>query len=98
MAEKKIPSEWGKEPSHPGKALLQGFEYAHPKMDHIRIRVMPGNPNSEFPNSRKSYVRQTIHNKPIDRHGNIVDKYSKEAHIPLDEYKFTNFWKNHDKK
>lgn len=98
LADEKIPRGWGKEASDPAKAKWQGFEYAHPDRDYIRIRVMPGNPNSKHLNSRKPYVRQTINKQPVDRDGNIVRKRSNEAHIPLDEYQFTEFWKKYDKR
>jgi hypothetical protein len=96
----KIPDDWvpiaSKTMKKEGK--LQGIEYIHPDNREIRIRVMPGNPNSQFPNSRKPYVRQTVNNKDLDRNGRIVDRESEASHIPLDEYQFFEFWKGHEKK
>ncbi len=96
---KGIPHNWGKKVSKPKDGdKLQGFEYLNLNNEEIRIRVMPGDPSSQFPTSRKPYIRQTIGDKAIDHHGNIVPRKSEAAHIPLDEYKFSKFWKDHDKK
>ncbi len=76
----------------PGKRTFQGLEYTHPDNNHIKIRVMPGDPNSKFPNSKKTYVRQTISGQSIDLNGNKVDEHTNEAHIPLDQWQFTKFW------
>jgi hypothetical protein len=93
----KIPDDWVPVASRAMKkeGKLQGIEYIHPDDKEIRIRVMPGDPNSQFPNSRKPYVRQTVNNKDFDRHGNVVDKQSEASHIPLEEYEFFEFWKGH---
>ncbi len=96
----KIPDDWipvaSKAMKKEGK--LQGIEYIHPDDKEIRIRVMPGDPNAKYPNSRNPYVRQTVNNKDFDRHGNVVDRQSGESHIPLEEYKFIEFWKGHETK
>ena len=96
---KGIPKDWGKKASKSKDGdKLQGFEYHHPDSEEIRIRVMPGDPNAKYPNSRKPYVRQSVNNKDFDRHGKIVDPESEAAHIPLNEYKFIKFWQGHGKK
>jgi hypothetical protein len=96
---KGIPEDWGSKPSKAKKGdKLQGFEYRHPDDKEIRIRVMPGDPNAKYPNSRKPYVRQSVNNKDFDRHGRAVDAESEASHIPLEEYKFFEFWKTNEKK
>lgn len=96
---KGIPEDWGSKPSKVKKGdKLQGFEYRHPDDKEIRIRVMPGDPNAKYPNSRKPYVRQSVNNKDFDRRGQIVDAESEASHIPLEEYKFFEFWKTNEKK
>ncbi len=98
--DKNIPDNWSVKVSKvkPRVDKNQGLEYIHPKHDDVRVRVMPGDPNSQFQNSRVPYVRQTIGNKSIDQNGNVILKRSEESHIPLTEYEFKNFWKNHGKK
>jgi hypothetical protein len=96
---KGIPEDWGAKPSKVKKGnKLQGFEYRHPDNKEIRIRVMPGDPNARHPNSRRPYVRQSVNNKDFDRHGRVVDAESEASHIPLEEYKFFEFWKTNEKK
>ncbi len=82
----------------PGAEKTQGLEYINPADNNVRIRVMPGNPNSRFPNSREPYVRQTVNKDSVSKHGNIVSRSSDDAHIPLKDFKFKIFWKNHVKK
>ena len=57
---------------------------------HIHIRVMPGKPHIPFPHQQKPYVMQMKSGKAIDKLGNLVDKRSPEAHIPIDEFIFRN--------
>lgn len=98
--EKKLPDDWRVKASRIDKAegKHQGLEFIHPENDHIRVRVMPGNPNAEWSSSRKPYVQQKAHGKYIDQHGRIVDKESEGAHIPLTGYEFKDFWSAYGKK
>ena len=47
---------------------------------------MPGKPYSPNPHQQKPYVIQRLHNKALDKFGNLVDPKSPEAHIPIDEF------------
>lgn len=49
---------------------------------------MPGDPNSQFPNSQVPYVRHTKDGNALDVNGNVVSKNTPEAHIPLSEFKW----------
>ncbi|MEQ1664387.1 MAG: hypothetical protein ABL927_03325, partial [Bdellovibrionales bacterium] len=60
--------------------------------------VSPGDPTSIYPNSQGPYVIQTIQGRSYDKFGDKVLTTSNDAHIPLDEYKFVNFWGNHGEK
>lgn len=95
-----IPDDWTMTPSKvkSKKGKLQGVEFRHPDNKDVRIRIMPGDPNSPHLNSRRPYVRQSTVKTNFDRYGNIVDRESDASHIPLDEYQFIEFWKNHEKK
>jgi len=63
-----------------------GMKYVHPKTGETNIRVMPGKPHSPFPHQQKPYVVQMKNGEIIDKYGNIVERNSIEAHIPLDEF------------
>ena len=95
---KNIPDNWGAFPTAPryGEGKYQGFDFSHPDNPNIRLRVMPGDKKSKFPNSRENYVRQTIGENSVDKKGNLVKHESDEAHIPLKDYQFSEYWKNHD--
>jgi len=98
--DKNIPDDWSVKVSKvkPRVDKNQGLEYIHPKHDDVRVRVMPGDPNSQFPNSREPYVIQRVNKHLIDKDGKITIKNSEPSHIPLKDYKFKNFWKNYGKK
>lgn len=66
-----------------------GMKYVHPNNPHISIRVMPGKPHSPYPYQQKPYVVQMKNGKAIDKYGNPVNKRLPEAHIPLEEFKYT---------
>ena len=91
---KGIPDSWAVKVTKDkgGEDKYQGLVFIHPDRHDIRIRVMPGNPNSPFPNSRQPYVRQEIGGISYDKDGRVVGKRSEMAHIPLSEYKFIEFW------
>jgi hypothetical protein len=95
---KNIPRDW---PAIATKVKdgHQGLEFRHPDFRDVNIRVMPGNPRSPYPNSQQPYVRQSVHGQSIDKNGRIISNpRSNEAHIPLKEFMFTNFWSNYVKK
>ena len=54
----------------------------------ILARVMPGNPNSPNPMQRKPYVVQRRGKDAVSKSGELVDRLSPEAHIPLEEFSF----------
>lgn len=83
---KGIPSNWRITNT---KKNDGGVLYRHPTRRGDYVRVMQGNPNSQWPNSRSPYVRWQRHGHPLDRTGKQLptDKMG-EAHIPLDDFKF----------
>ena len=52
------------------------------------VRVMPGNPNSQWPSQRQPYVKHQVNGSYVDKNGNIVVSDHPEAHIPLSNYNF----------
>jgi len=63
-----------------------GMEYVHPTNSHVKVRVMPGKPHSEYVTQQKAYVIETRDGKALDKFGNKVPSRAPEAHIPIDEY------------
>ena len=63
-----------------------GMEYMHPTNTHISVRVMPGKPHSPHLNQQKPYVIQKKDGKAFDKHGNLVEQKTPEAHIPIEEF------------
>ena len=51
---------------------------------------MPGNSASPYPGQQKPYVKHEIDGKSFDKFGNIVDRNSFEAHIPVNEFIYRN--------
>jgi len=79
-----IPVGWRIRPTQ-GRG---GVEFYNPKNPNEHVRIMPGNPNSPFPNSRAPYVRQRESSgSHLDPDGNQVPKKSPDGHIPLEKYK-----------
>jgi hypothetical protein len=85
-----IPKDWVARPTRgPG-----GTQYYNPKNPNENVRVMPGNPNSPYPNSQAPYARQQNSAgtylredgtpSPMPR-GGLRDP---DAHIPLSKFKF----------
>jgi hypothetical protein len=70
-----------------------GVEYYNPRNPNQSVRVMQGNPNSPYPNSRAPYARQrnaggTYYKKDGTLStGRRGGRYDPDAHIPLDEFK-----------
>jgi RHS repeat-associated protein len=82
-----IPSTWRKEAADKSTdPLKHGFEYVDSGNSHRRVRVMPGNPDSPFPNSQDPYVRVRVDGKFRDINGNPVADDSAASHIPYDEF------------
>ena len=76
----KIPENWTVKPSQSGG----GVRYLDPNDANNNIRLSPGNPNSEFPNSQVPYMR--IHQSGkgyVDINGNPVKYEASEGHIPI---------------
>lgn len=76
---KGVPGDWVAKPSKTGG----GTRFVDPSNPHNSLRVMPGNPDSPFPNSQSPHVRVTRNGQAIDNAGNVVPKNSPDAHIPL---------------
>lgn len=82
-----IPDNWIEKPTiAPG-----GTEYINPDNPNDRVRVMPGNPDSAYPNQRRPYV--------VDQNGSFRDAAGNpvsgpapgrmpQAHIPFELFKF----------
>lgn len=65
-----------------------GVRYFDPRNPGNAVRVMPGDPNSAFPNSRTPYVRWQRNGQALDVNGRVVSKNSPDAHIPLADFRF----------
>ena len=63
-----------------------GIKYVDPKNTHVSVRVMPGQPHSQFQCQQKSYVIQLKEGKAFDKLGNRVSPDSPAAHIPIEEF------------
>jgi len=63
-----------------------GMIYVHPEHTHTSIRVMPGKPHSPLPHQQKPYIIYMKNGSAVDIFGNMVNKKSPEAHIPLNEF------------
>jgi len=67
-----------------------GTWYYDPANKGNAVRVMPGDPASPFPNSQAPYVRWQSNGRPLDVNGNpLPTKFSPDAHIPLQDFKFS---------
>jgi hypothetical protein len=69
-----------------------GVTYVNPNNINDRIRVMPGDPSSPYPNSQRSYVVDQNWGAYVNRDGRPVrgadPKRHPDAHIPYDIYFF----------
>ena len=81
-----MPKSWRSKPTR-GEG---GIEYFNPLNTNEAVRLMPGNPESPFVNSRSPYARQRNSGGHfLDANGVPgVDK-SAATHIPFDQFKFT---------
>ena len=78
-----VPDNWIETPTRtPG-----GVQWTDPNNPGNYVRVMPGNPNSPYPNSQQPYVRWQANGKPLDVNGQpLPTAKTPEAHIPLEDY------------
>lgn len=82
---KQVPSDWTMKTSK----NKQGTIFKDPKNPSgNNVRVQSGNPKSPNPAQQKPYVKQTQNGKTVDVKGKQVDPKSKEAHIPIRDFKF----------
>jgi len=79
-----IPDTWRIRPTKTGG----GVKYYDPMNKGNAVRVMQGNPGSQYPNSQSPYVRWQWNGQALDINGNVVPKTSPSAHIPLLHFKF----------
>jgi HK97 family phage portal protein len=78
-----VPEDWIQSPTKgPG-----GIQFTDPNNSGTYVRVMPGDPDSEFPNSQAPYVRWQMNGQALDANGDPLPTAKlPEAHIPLDEF------------
>jgi hypothetical protein len=80
-----IPEDWVEKTSKFGGGKI----WQDPENPGNSVRVMPGNPNSPFPNSQAPYVRWQLNGQPLDQLGKILPTRSvPEAHIPVENFRF----------
>ncbi len=79
---KGLPPDWKVVPNRRDG----GVRYVDPDNPHNNVRVSPGNPTSEFPNSRVPNVKVVKSGKYLDKNGNEVPRNSAEAHQPLNTF------------
>jgi RHS repeat-associated protein len=65
-----------------------GVHYYDAQNPGNSVRVMPGNPNSPYPNSQSPYVRWQKNGEALNASGNVVRRDSPEAHIPLGSFRY----------
>ncbi len=83
-----IPRDWQVILSRKGG----GVTYVNPNNEHDHIRIMPGDPNSPYPNRQRPYVIDRNWGALQDRNGQRVGgsnpRKEPDAHIPYDVYFF----------
>ena len=86
-----IPDNWVMKPTKKGG----GVRFIDPNNPNNNVRVMPGNPESAFANSRQPYVIRYKNGAPVDKNGNAIpsstganQNRSPDLHVPLTEFKF----------
>ena len=57
----------------------------------ILVRVMPGNPKSPNVTQKKPYVVHRKGEKAISKNGSFIPWDDPNAHIPLEDFKFTKW-------
>ena len=84
-----VPKSWPEQISKKGGGVIF-LDPANPSTnpEYNSIRVMPGKPNSAYPNSRSPYVVWKVGGVTVDIFGNEVAVDSNEAHIPLSDFNY----------
>lgn len=76
------PKDWQVIMSRSGGSVT----YVNPKNEHDHIRVMPGNPGSQYPHQQRQYVIDrnwgALMNRDGQRIGGTDPRRSPDAHIP----------------
>ena len=65
-----------------------GIKYVHPNNEQTYIRVMPGKLHSSNPAQQRPYVTWMKNGETLDKYGNVVNKKSVEAHIPIEDFTY----------
>ena len=79
-----VPANWAIKPAKKGS----GTTFYDPLNPGNNVRIMEGNPNSQYAHQQVPYVRWNRHGHSLDAAGNIVDKFTPEAHIPYSTFIF----------
>lgn len=79
-----VPASWLEGPTNTGG----GVRFVDPASPaYNQVRIMPGSPNSPWPNSQAPYVRWMHNGQYLDRFGNPSNDLGR-THIPLDQFEF----------
>ena len=80
-----VPEGWRIRPTR----TKGGTEYYNPANRNESVRVMQGNPRSQYPNSQGPYVRNRDSSGSfLDANGNRGPSRSPDTHIPLEDFRF----------
>jgi RHS repeat-associated protein len=87
-----IPANWIVEESKQKKGVI----FRDPNdPDNTHIRVMPGDPNSQFVNSQKPYTIRYFNGSPVDANGKKIpnptgkgQNTASDLHVPVNKFKF----------
>lgn len=81
---KGIPKEWIAEAVKKGEGVI----YKDPRNPRNYVKIQKARPDSPMPGQQYDNVRWMRNGNSIDAKGMIVDRQSKESHIPLKKFKF----------
>lgn len=83
-----IPDNWIEKPSAKGG----GTEWINPTNPNDRVRVMPGNPSSDYKEQQGPYVKDQNNGAFVDKNGQPIGGprpgNTPESHIPYEDYVF----------
>lgn len=83
-----IPKEWRMKMSDKSGGVI----YINPNNTGDRVRVMPGNPSSPYPNKQRPYVIDQNWGAYVNREGRRIEgenpRKHPDTHIPYDIYLF----------
>jgi hypothetical protein len=86
-----IPKNWKMTPSKKNG----GIKFTDPNNSNNHIRVMPGQKNSKFENTRDPYVIRYINGSPVNEYGKKIpipsgsqQNKSDQLHVPMSKFKF----------